>query len=424
MSWAVSFLGEEIVFQHPERMWLFLVLVFLFAVAAWEAVGRQKVWRQPWHYLHRATAHLPSPAKRIGWWFWFLLGMSFLVLIVMTPEKRITERDIIYGRMRITLITDTSLSQFLAEDVAPNRMAANKKLLTRFVTMLWRDSELKGRYEVALIPFAGTAHPVFAPFTTSLEEVLSNIAKIDERTVAKGGTSLWAALKAYDELLLWYPAREEKGEEVTTVDLGVLISDGGKEEGRGKERAQIPRLMRELRDPYRQQEILKNERFIFSGETRKRNVVISTVGVGAVKIANDGKRAAVSAPLVFRDRDGNFRCYYREDESSPLNPGCNSSGPILTSTLDEEILKSIAELGGGKYYHFFENQDDLLYEFKSMILRSRKKIGQEPRNRYEPAVHLFALPAFLIFYLLFGYGGWIRKIFTLTIRLMRNRGRF
>ena len=409
MTWILPWIGNEIVFRHPERMWLLLLVGLLLAVAGWEALRRKRVWQNPWHRIHRETASLPGFIKRISWWFFLSLGLTLVIFVIAVPEERFTEQEPVYGRIRLTFEVDTSLSKFFAEDVKPNRMSATKALLTKLVGMLKRDPELKGRYEIALIPFAGTANPVFASFTVSSEAILASIARLDAQTVKKKGTSVWAALKAYDELLLWYPPWEEKGEEGTTVDLGFLISDGGREEGKGTELVHIPPLMQELRDPYRTQEIFENQRFVFSGPNRKRNVVVNTVGVGAVRVTEDGGRLGIPTELVIRDRDGRFRCYYREDDPNPLESKCKGNGKILTSALDEEILRVVAELGGGKYYHFFENQEKLLSEFKSTILQNRKEIGRRPRDRYEPAVRWFALPAFLIFYFLFGYGGWMRR---------------
>ena len=147
---------------------------------------------------------------------------------------------------RITFLLDSSWSMKMGEDVEPNRLAAAKERIEYFVDALWFDPMLKGNYAVALIPFAGAAEPLFLPFTTSRDQFLSHLGQIDERTITKKGTSLWAALRAYDELLLSRPARE-KG----TLDLGILISDGGKEEGKGTEQRLLPNLMHELLDPYR-----------------------------------------------------------------------------------------------------------------------------------------------------------------------------
>lgn len=422
MRWTIPFLGREIVFGYPERAWLAFIIVFLAAFAGWEALRRRKAWRNPWLRLHYSTARLPGAIKRICWWAWFSLGMLFLVLIAMSPQEKFIDKEPVYGEIRITLMVDTSLSMFFAGDVKPNRMAAAKELLKRFIMMLRYDPELKGRYSIALIPFAETANPVFAPFTTSYENVLSNIANLGERTVTKQGTSVWAALKAYDDLILWYSPRKGQEGGVTTLDLGFLISDGGKEEGRVEERLHIPQLMRELRDPYRTQEIRGNNMYISRGLDRVRSVVVNTVGIGAVKSENGGSRKTVSVPLVLRDREGNFRCYYREDEEDPLLYKCKGKGRILTSALDEEILKTIAEVyGGGKYYHFFENQEQLLQEFKKTILEHRRIVGQvELPPRYEPALHWFAVPAFVIFYFLFGYGGWIAKLWSYMFLLTRR----
>ena len=292
--------------------------------------------------------------------------------------------------VRVTFLLDSSLSMIWGEDVEPNRLAAAKSMIENFVNALWFDVKLKGSYAMALILFAGAAQPFYLPFTTSREQIVSNLEQINQHTVRKKGTSVWAALRAYDDLLLSRPAAE-KG----TLDLAILISDGGKEEGKGTEQLLLPQLMKELLDPYRTAVVFSDTRMIIRSDAAVRKVMVNTVGVGKVAIDNMGNQVSVPVPLIIRDKAGNFLDYYREDEHNPKSA-------VLASRLDENILKDIARMGGGSYMHFSQ-EGKLLQELKALVLHYRQETGKVPEIRYDALRMWFLVPAMLLCCILFGY---------------------
>ena len=320
-----------------------------------------------------------------------------LIAVLAKPEIKTAVLDPVYGRLRLTILFDTSLSMKYAEDLKPNRLLAAKSAVREFVNMLWSDADLKGEYFLALIPFAGAAQPFFAPFTTSHEEFLSNLGQLDEKAITRKGTNVGAALRAYDMLLLRYPSDDKE-----TLDIGMLFSDGGQEEGRGGEEEIIPRLMEELRDPRRTQIFDNGDPVIVRSAENSRRVVVYSVGIGNVLLDARGNRISAPIELVKRDNSGNFIDYYREDEK-------NSASRPLQSRLDEDVLRLIAHEGGGAYFHFSE-QSTLLSSLREMILKERREIAKRPRYQYKSMREWLIVPAFVIFYFLFGYGAWINRI--------------
>ena len=401
--------GLEIVLRRPELLWLLAILPFLWWLAVYEGRIRKKTLQDPWIQLHLASSHLPTGLARIRWWMGASIAFVLLTVIIATPDRKIIEQRSVYGMVRVTFLLDSSLSMIWGEDVEPNRLAAAKSVIENFVNTLWFNGELKGSYAMALIPFAGAAQPFYLPFTTSREQFVSNLEQINQQTVRKKGTSVWAALRAYDELLLSRPAAE-KG----TLDLAILISDGGKEEGKGTEKLLLPQLMKELLDPYRAAVVFSDTRMIIRSDVAVRKVMVITIGVGKVAIDNMGNQVSVPVPLIIRDKTGNFVYYYREDENNPKSA-------VLASRLDENILKDIARMGGGSYMHFSQ-EGKLLQELKALVLRYRQETGKVPEIRYDALRMWFLVPAMLLCCILFGYAEpYVRMVRTYLLRVSAKR---
>lgn len=395
MVWSFPY-GIEIIFRYQERLWA-LTLIVLVVLLAWQEERRRRTaFHDPWLQIHFPVFSLPSLSKKITWWLGASIALSLMIMAFAIPERKFIDKENVYGRLRLTFLIDSSFSMIRAEDVKPNRMRAAKDMIAAFVDMLMHDQELRGRYSLALIPFAGTAQPFFLTFTTSREEFLSSMEEINEHTISRQGTSVFSALLAYRSLLLHYPAREE------TVDIGILVSDGGQEEGKGGERNFFQSVIRDIQD-------------ITRGNTANApawHFIISTMGIGDVKINDKGVRIAESTELVIRDSTGNFIDFYREDQKNPQSP-------VLKSKLDEEVLMEIARFGGGSYYHFSDTQN-IAHVFRELVLAHRVVVDEISHFRYEPILAWFLVPAFVLWYVLFGFCGWIKQIAYFGIWIMRR----
>ncbi len=381
--------GIGIVFRHPERLWLAVIVALLLIVACYEAGQRKRMLRDPWIVLHKAVLIMPSFARRIAWWFFASIAFALMIACLAVPERKLTDTEKVYAGLRITFLFDDSLSMFYGEDVKPNRMRAAKDIVAAFVEMLGRDPDLKGRYSLAIIPFAGTAQPFFLTFTTSREEFFSALEEMNEHTVSRQGTSVLSALLAYRSLLKWYPPRE------TTTDVAIMLSDGGKEEGKQGEKKFFPAAINSIRDAIKENQADGKKTFLW-------DFVLYTVGIGRVDHDEKGRRIVKSTELIIRDSAGNFIDFYREDANNPQSH-------ILTSQLDEEILLEVARLGGGTYYHFSDAKR-ITGAFRDVVRTHRHVADEISHPRYEPILHWFLVPAFVLWYVLFGFGDWIYLI--------------
>ncbi|MDO8561034.1 MAG: VWA domain-containing protein [bacterium] len=399
-------LAFDLVFRHPSRFWWASVFALVFLLVLLEGRKRAAAFQHPWIALHSSTSNLPNFFARLCWWTCWTVATILLVAAYANPERVFYDWERVFERIRISFILDISHSMKKAEDVLPNRLEAEKGVVRDFAAKLEQDKELKGKYSLALIPFSGAALPYYLPFTTSRDEFLAHLDAMDTDTVNRKGTSLWAAIRAFDELLLAKPA-SDKG----TVDLGILISDGGKEEGK-KERALIPRTIDELRDPYRAPRLtMSGERVIVRARESQRKVVLNTVGIGKIEI-NEGRRVPYPARLINRDKAGNFMGYDHVKED-------DSKGPVLTTMLDEQILSEVAVRGGGVYRHFYDHET-ILQEFKAFVLANRVEVDKIPVPRYESVRAWFLVPAFIMYYFLFGYGVWMLRFFSRILRVNRR----
>jgi len=374
MLWNAPF-GIEIIFKNPSAFWFLFLVPFFWVLACFWFWARGKALRDPWIKMHLDGSFLPGVFRVITRSLIASLALTLIILVLAKPEKKVISNMPEYGGIRITFLFDSSLSMKRAEDLKPNRLVAAKKIIADFIKLSLRDPELKGRYKFSVIPFAGGAIPFFMPFTASAGEFLSALEEVDERTVAVPGTSLYAALAAYEELLFRYPAPDAE-----TVDVAVLISDGGKEEQKAEEVNLVRRIM----------DILGKG---------KNKVIVNTVGVGKVLIKGNNERVSEPVELIIRDDAGNFIDFYREKPNeSPYK-----------SRLDEKILMDVASLGRGRYYHF-SSEKEMAANFKETVLKHRKFKGNIAVSGFEPARTWFLFPAFALFYFVFGYHEWIFRM--------------
>lgn len=378
-----------IVFREPFRLLFIIPLVLFLGGLLWRK--RKSVTRafsDPWLAMHISGARLPSGTASLTMWTGIIAVLSLLILVLSEPERRHMETEPVYNATRLTFLFDSSHSMRFAEDSKPNRLEAGRAVIGDLVNDLWHDPRLAGNYSLALIPFAGGSSPLYLPFTVSRDSFLEHLKAIDENTITTAGTSVWHAIDGYKELLDRFPAWDEDG-----IDIAILISDGGKEDSIAVPRNRIAQLIKNLPKRVR----------IYTVGVGSRNVdriCMSRMQKEHSSISEKEVRTLCSVttpvPLVVREEDGGAK-YIRADPK-------DQNSPVLMSTLDEETLRFVAQEGRGEYA-FFEDREKLLAIFRDIVLSNRKQTGTISRPYYEPAIVEFVLPAFVIAFFLFGFGG-------------------
>ena len=153
--------------------------------------------------------------------------------------------------------------------------------------------KLKGD-RVAIIVFAGSSH-LYLPLTTDYEAALLFLNEIDTDMIPTQGTALSSAMNT---------AMNAFTEEPDKFKVMLLVSDGEDHEGQAVELA---------------------------AKAANAGIMINTVGVGS--------KAGSLIPEKSKDKK---TTQYKRDRD----------GKLITSTLDETILKEIASAGNGSFFWF------------------------------------------------------------------------
>ena len=195
--------------------------------------------------------------------------------------------------------------------------------------------KLKGD-RVAIIVFAGTSH-LYLPLTTDYEAALLFLNEIDTKIIPTQGTAISSAIQT---------AMTAFTEENDKYKIMLLVTDGEDHEGRAIELAQ---------------------------QAARNGLAIYTIGVGS---------EVGSLILVKSENDG--RMEYKRDRD----------GKLITSTIDEKILRDIARAGHGKFFWFDNNRDTHLDIAEAIDSMEKKTISTHEFSEYEDryqSVAFFAL---------------------------------
>ncbi|MFQ6613012.1 MAG: VWA domain-containing protein [Fidelibacterota bacterium] len=196
--------------------------------------------------------------------------------------------------------------------------------------------QLKGD-RVAIIIFAGSSH-LYLPLTTDYEAALLFLENIDTNMIQTQGTALSMAIRT---------GLSAFSEESKKYKVLVLVTDGEDHEGQAVELA---------------------------AEAAKKGMVIHTVGVGTV-----------SGSLIPLFDSAGIKEYKRDN-----------SGKLITTVLNESILKDIADAGNGDYIRFDNrpaNYKKLLSDIGAMEKRTiQSRVYSEFEDRYQ----IFAFIALIL----------------------------
>lgn len=308
------------IFEIQQFHWLWLLLVvpllLMFLIYSWKQFsGFKNYWRQN-PYLFEGR--LPPWSLRVAKAVFCFVGLILIVVALTDPFYRFSVPEKLYRGVRFFFVVDVSLSMKGAEDVPPNRLLAAKEEIKNAVT------NFDGRYELAIIPFAGEVNTYYyLPSFDQLSFLLA-LESLSDETVPIPGTNLAGALEAPRQLIS--ELKSEKGD----VNVVIILTDGGTEEGFAVNRLELSRLAGQL----------------------NASADLYIVGIGQL----------APTPLVERDWGGNFKEYLRQ-------PPANVK--MAYSQLDEPLLRLIASSGNGHYFRF-EQRDQLQAEIKKTIEEHRR----------------------------------------------------
>ena len=191
--------------------------------------------------------------------------------------------------------------------------------------------QLKGD-RVALIVFAGSSH-LYLPLTTDYEAARLFLDEIDTNMIPTQGTALSAALQTG---LSAYTEDDSK------YKVLVLVTDGEDHEGQSIDLAR---------------------------QASKRGMIVHTVGVGT----ESGSLIPVNDAQGIRD--------YKRD----------GDGKLITSILDESILRDIADAGNGTYVRFDNKPANFRAIINAIDSMEKRTLKSNVYSEYEDRYQSFAI---------------------------------
>jgi len=197
---------------------------------------------------------------------------------------------------------------------------------------------LKGD-RVSMIVFAGTSH-LYLPLTTDYEAALLFLEAIDTKMIPNQGTSISSAMQKAIDLV-------SKDEDKFKVVL--IVTDGEDHEG---------------------------DAVNLSGKALALGVEVHTIGVGS--------NAGSLIPVMSKDKG---QIEYKRDKS----------GKLITSVLNKNILKEIANAGDGKFFHFSNDGQNYTDVNKAIDSMQKKEINSHEYSEFEERFQPLAFISLIFF---------------------------
>ena len=274
-------------FEHTEYLWLLAGVAFLGILwGVTRWLGRQR--RERWANREMWGRLIPDERKwrPITKTVLVLLGLSLIVVALVNPLMGIKQENGKRSGSDIAICLDVSNSM-MAEDVKPNRLARSKQVVNNLLNSMTGD-------RVSLIVFAGTSF-IEMPLTNDYNAAKLFLDQVDCSMISTQGTAIGDAI---ENAMATFGYGDKDREWTTTGSRAIIvISDGENHE---------------------------DDAIGAAKEAAKQGVRVCAIGLGSTKGARiPGKNNGT----YLRDHNGN----------------------IITTRLNEQMLKDISNAGKGAY---------------------------------------------------------------------------
>ena len=273
-------------FGSPQFLVLLAAVPFAAGLVVWAFFARRRALAQFGDpALVRRLVDSANSSGRLARSILSILALGLIVVAVARPQWGETEQVVERHGVQLMVALDISRSM-LAEDVRPNRLARAKLEAADLLERLHGD-------EVGLVLFSGAAF-IQSPLTFDYPTARTFLDNADTDMIPRQGTVLDKAIKLSMEGL----DNDRAGHKAI-----VLISDGEDD----RQESDYVRAANRAADA---------------------GLTVYTIGVGT----SDGE------PIPVRDSWDNL-VGYQED----------GDGNMVLSRINEDVLKSVAEAGNGRY---------------------------------------------------------------------------
>ncbi|WP_069130905.1 vWA domain-containing protein [Rhodohalobacter halophilus] len=322
------------IWENSSYLWLLLLLPLIYGGYYWFRLQQRQKRKKL--FDDRLIGQL-----RKNFWstgdrvrmFAILISMFFFIVALAGPKIGTEVREIQRSGLNIMVAMDLSRSMN-AEDVRPNRLDKAKFEVNRLVNRLQGD-------RIGLIVFSGEAY-IQAPITAdySALRLFLDVANTDQMPVT--GTNFRSAMERAIEVF-------DSVERQNASNVLLFIADG---ENHGPD---YDDTLRELTD---------------------RGVTVFTVGVGTSE----------GGPIPIYDDQGRLTGYHRDQQ-----------GNTVTTRLEENTMRRIADAGGGEYYALRSGSDTIEPFFARLDELERGEFGSQEYADYENQYQILMMIGMLFF---------------------------
>jgi len=255
---------------------------------------------------------------------WILKALLLLLVVAFLAlalaRPQWGAKEEIIQRKGLDVVVAVDVSlSMFAEDIKPNRIARSKQEILRFAENLAGD-------RVALVAFAGDAF-LQCPLTSDYSAFRIFLDVLDPSLIDAPGTDIARAIDAGAKA--FPPENKGGGDRVL-----VLLTDGEDHSGRALAAAK---------------------------RAAAQGVRLYTVGIGSPS----------GVPIPVDDGRGN-KAYKRDGK-----------GNLVTTRLDPELLREIARVGGGSFYHARPGHFELLDVLKEINALEKRELDSQRFSRFE-----------------------------------------
>lgn len=279
------------IWQDSIYLWFLLVIPILLAASWWYNKKLDKNRKsffgsELFEKLRSGFWPLGKRIKNVS----IYVGIALLIIAAAGPKIGTEVREVKRQGVDLLIALDLSASMN-AEDVKPSRLEKAKYEISRLIDRLNGD-------RVGLIVFTGEAY-LQSPMTLdySALRLFLNIAETDQ--MPSSSTDFSASMETAAEA---FKSVDEEGKNAKAAKVLMIISDG---ENHGES----------------YDEALE--------QLEQQNVSVYSLGIGT--------KAGATIPLY--DDTGSLMGYKRDEQ-----------GKVITTQLEPQVLRSIADQGGGNYY--------------------------------------------------------------------------
>lgn len=256
------------------------------------------------------------------------LGYGFLVIALANPQMGSTIAEGEQRGIDMAVCIDVSNSM-LAQDMKPSRMARSKNVIQNLMSQLGGD-------RISLVVFAGRAY-IEMPLTNDYSATKMFLDQINTDLINEQGTAIGDAIEKGMATLGYGEdgTADQPQWEPNKSRAIVIISDGENHEDDAVEAAK---------------------------HAAEQGIMVCTIGIGS----------ATGGQIPVTDRNGKI-VDWRKDRD----------GNIITTYLNEEMLKEVASAGNGIYAHAGNGNAAVTDVMKQLSTLDSQKFGAAQFSSYE-----------------------------------------